>query len=120
MSYGQIIGPLFFILLSVAALSSSISLLEPGVAFISEEGSMSRKSAAISISFLPCRFKSSRNQAPRKSTPGKEGEVRLIRLELKSLADVGLVGMPNAGKSTLINQILKEERMLNYLKQLGW
>ena len=52
MSYGQIIGPLFFILLSVAALSSSISLLEPGVAFISEEGSMSRKSAAISISFL--------------------------------------------------------------------
>ena len=52
MSYGQIVGPLFFILLSVAALSSSISLLEPGVAFISEEGFMSRKSAAILISFL--------------------------------------------------------------------
>jgi NSS family neurotransmitter:Na+ symporter len=52
MSYGQIVGPLFFILLSVAALSSSISLLEPGVAFISEEGSMSRKSAAISISLV--------------------------------------------------------------------
>ena len=51
------------------------------------------------------RFKSSRNQAPRKSTPGKEGEVRLIRLELKSLADVGLVGMPNAGKSTFLNKV---------------
>ena len=51
------------------------------------------------------RFKSSRNQAPRKSTPGKEGEVRLIRLELKSLADVGLVGMPNAGKSTFLNTV---------------
>ena len=51
------------------------------------------------------RFKSSRNQAPRKSTPGKEGEVRSIRLELKSLADVGLVGMPNAGKSTFLNKV---------------
>ena len=51
------------------------------------------------------RFKSSRNQAPRKSTPGKEGEVRLIRLELKSLADVGLVGMPNAGKSPFLNTV---------------
>ena len=55
------------------------------------------------------RFKSSRNQAPRKSTPGKEGEVRLIRLELKSLADVGLVGMPNAGKSTFLNTVSSEK-----------
>ena len=51
------------------------------------------------------RFKSSRNQAPRKSTPGFEGEVRFIRLELRSLADVGLVGMPNAGKSTFLNTV---------------
>lgn len=51
------------------------------------------------------RFKSSRNQAPRKFTLGFEGEVRFIRLELKSLADVGLVGFPNAGKSTFLNKV---------------
>lgn len=47
-------------------------------------------------------FKSSTNRAPRQKTPGKEGERRKLRLELKVLADVGLLGMPNAGKSTLI------------------
>lgn len=52
MQFGQIIGPLFFILLSVAALSSSISLLEPGVAYMSEEGILSRKKSAEIISFL--------------------------------------------------------------------
>jgi len=50
-------------------------------------------------------FKSSINRAPRQFTTGKEGGQRRIRLELKVLADVGLLGMPNAGKSTLISKI---------------
>ena len=50
-------------------------------------------------------FKSSTNRSPRRSTPGYVGEERLIRLELKLLADVGLLGFPNAGKSTLIRAI---------------
>ena len=52
MQFGQIIGPFFFILLSIAALSSSISLLEPGVAYLSEEGFLSRKRSALAISFF--------------------------------------------------------------------
>ena len=52
MQFGQLIGPIFFVLLSIAALSSSISLLEPGVAYLSEEGYLSRKNSASSISFF--------------------------------------------------------------------
>ncbi|HEY5799936.1 MAG TPA: GTPase ObgE [Burkholderiaceae bacterium] len=50
-------------------------------------------------------FKSSTNRAPRQRTDGKEGERRELRLELKVLADVGLLGMPNAGKSTFISAV---------------
>ena len=50
-------------------------------------------------------FKSSVNRSPRRATPGGEGEHRVLKLELRLLADVGLLGFPNAGKSTLIRAV---------------
>ena len=51
------------------------------------------------------RYKSSVNRAPRQTSPGSEGERRDLRLELKVIADVGLLGMPNAGKSTFVRSV---------------
>lgn len=51
------------------------------------------------------RFKSSTNRAPRQTTKGTEGEERTLKLEMKVLADVGLLGLPNAGKSTFIRSV---------------
>jgi GTP-binding protein len=52
-------------------------------------------------------FKSATNRAPRDTTPGGEGEKRELLLELKVIADVGLIGKPNAGKSTLLSRLTK-------------
>ncbi len=55
------------------------------------------------------RFKSSVNRAPRQTSPGTEGEARQLRLELKVLADVGTLGLPNAGKSTFVRAVSAAE-----------
>ena len=61
------------------------------------------------------RFKSSTNRAPRQCTKGTPGDVRGLRLELKVLADVGLLGMPNAGKSTFIRAVsAAKPKVANY------
>ena len=60
-------------------------------------------------------FKSSTNQTPMQYTPGTLGEEKLIRLEVKMVADVGLIGMPNAGKSTILNHLTNSNaKVANY------
>ncbi|MBD3867469.1 MAG: GTPase ObgE [Acidobacteria bacterium] len=72
-------------------------LAKPGDRFTAASGGRGGKGNA--------RFASSTNRAPTRHDPGFEGEKRILNLELKLLADVGLIGFPNAGKSTLISRV---------------
>jgi len=72
-------------------------LTEPGVMFLAAGGGRG--------GFGNTHFASSTNRTPRKCTDGQEGEERWLRIELKLIADVGLIGLPNAGKSTLLSRL---------------
>ncbi len=74
-----------------------IDLAEPGDRYLAAQGGKG--------GFGNARFTTSTNRAPRKATPGREGEELWLKIELKLLADIGLIGLPNAGKSTLLSKL---------------
>ncbi len=74
-----------------------VDLAEPGARFCVAEGGRGGKGN--------WEFRNATNQTPDKATPGRPGKDRSLRLELKLLADIGLIGLPNAGKSTLLSRL---------------
>ena len=82
------------------------------VADITEPGQTAIVAKGGAGGFGNVHFKSSVNQAPTEHTPGGAAEERRLRLELKTIADVGLLGFPNAGKSSYINRLLNAPRVI--------